>query len=116
MGVIELCGRAPTIQRERFARKHKGQYVAWILTDKFGQLLVCSQKLDRIQAYVNQQAPTPHDKVHVSGLYESLSSHGKITGGFYKNRWKLLCCPIEETACLLDEQLAKAAKRVLLTD
>lgn len=116
MTVIELRDRVPTIHKERNARKHDGQNVAWILTDKYGQMLVCAQKIARIQSFVNEHALSKHDRVHLSGLYESLASNGRITGGYYKNRWKLQCCPVEEAVKVLEKQRVGVEKALLLTD
>ena len=118
MPVTELHRDEPIgpIRKEWKARKHEGRHVAWLLTDKYGQLLVCAQKLARIRAYLNERAEGPCDRVHVSGLYQSLSSHGKNTGGYYKNRWKLTYCPVEEASHVLDQRRSGVDKAILITD
>ena len=56
--------RITSLKRERNARRHAGQPVMWFLLDKFGQYLVCSQKLSCVQQYVNAHAEGPWDRVH----------------------------------------------------
>ena len=108
--------RITSLKRERNARRHAGQPVMWFLLDKFGQYLVCSQKLSCVQQYVNAHAEGPWDRVHMSGLYESVHSSGGRTGGFYKNRWKLVVCPIEDAAAMLEEKRRGVERTILLAE
>ena len=92
-----------TIHKERHARRRNGELVQWFVTDKYGQLLLSSGKLSALQAYINANATHRHEHVHLGGLYQSMSRNDSRTGGYYQNRWKVCCAPLEDAVQVFEK-------------
>ena len=97
--VIRPDERIRAIKKERHARRYAGDHVQWFIADKHGRLLLSSGKLSALQAYTNAHlAREKHDRVNISGLYESMGRSDPRTGGYYKNRWKVSRALLEDAA------------------
>ena len=70
------------LSRERHTRKHDGRHIAWFVSDKYGQVLVISQKLGPVRDWINARASAPHERVNISSLYETatISKDSQRTG------------------------------------
>jgi hypothetical protein len=86
------------LSRERHTRKHDGRHIAWFVSDKYGQMLVISQKLGPVRDWINARASAPHERVNISSLYETatISKDSQRTGGFTKGRWAVMAVPIQD--------------------
>ena len=113
VAVIKSHERIRAICKEPHARRHGGQLVQWFITDKYGRLLLSSGKLSALQAYMNAHATSPHERVHLGGLYGSMSRSDSRTGGYYQNRWKVSWVPLEDAAHVL-EKMRSDFERVVL--
>lgn len=110
---IKQNERLLAIRREPYSRKHNGQLVQWIVADKYGQLLLSSGKLSAVQSYINAHVEAPHDRVHLSGLFESMERTKGRTGGWYLNRWMVSTAPLDDAARVL-EKMRPEYERVVL--
>ena len=95
--------RVVAISREPYARKHQGEAVQWFIEDKHGQLLLSGGKLSHLQSYINAHVEAPHDKVHLSGLYETMRRTDGRTGGWYQRRWMVSTAPIDDAATVMEK-------------
>jgi hypothetical protein len=106
--------RVVDIRRERYSRKHNGDVVQWFVEDKHGKILLSSGKLSALQHYINaQHVEALHDRVHLSGLFETMMRTEGRTGGWYLNRWLVSTTPITDAAAVL-EKLRRDYQRVVM--
>jgi hypothetical protein len=110
---INAKERVVDIRRERYSRKHNGHVVQWFVADKHGTLLLSSGKLSALQHYINAHVEAPHDRVHLSGLFETMERTEGRTGGWYLNRWLVSTTPITDAAAVL-EKLRRDYQRVVM--
>ena len=82
------------VQREWHTRT-KGVY---IVVDRHGKFILCSQRLPLIAGFVNGMANDCSDKVSVSGLHQIVGTTQNRVCGWTKNRWKLQFCKLEDCA------------------
>ena len=111
--VITPQERIIAIQREPYSRKHNGELVQWFVADKHGKVLLSGGKLSALQNYINAHTEAPHDRVHLSGLFESMERMGGRTGGWYLNRWMVSTTPLSDAAAVL-EKLRSEYERVVM--
>jgi hypothetical protein len=62
-----------------------------------------SQKLAPVQRWINERAQAPHDRVHISTMYEAatITKNSQRTGGFTKGRWAVTAVPLERAGAKL---------------
>ena len=111
--VIKPEERIVMIRREPYSRKHNGELVQWFVADKYGRVLLSGGKLSALQNYINSHVETHHDKVHLSGLYESMERTDGRTGGWYLNRWMVSTTPLNDAPAVL-EKLRPEYERVVM--
>jgi hypothetical protein len=112
--VIRPNEKLVRVEKEPHARKHAGKLVAWFVTDKHNQVMLCSGKLSKLQAYINAHMEAKHDRVHLSGLYETMGRQGGRTGGWYLNRWSVTHVPLEDAASVFEKLRPVYERSVLI--
>ena len=96
--------RLVAIGKEPHARRRHGKLVQWFVTDKYCQILLSSGKLSSLQTYINAHlVEERHDRVNMSGMYESMGRSDARTGGYYQHRWKVSCTPIEDATHVFEK-------------
>jgi hypothetical protein len=102
--VIGENERLLSLARDRHQRTHNGEYVAWLVADRFNQLpLLCSGKLSAVQSYINERAHAAHDRVHLSGLYSSVDRRDSRTGGLYHGRFSVEAVRLQDAAAFTEK-------------
>ena len=65
---------------------------AYIITDKLGQYLIMSQKLNLLCKLINNQllnAESQYDRVSTTALYDVADNKNNRLGGWTKGRWRV---------------------------
>jgi hypothetical protein len=95
--IIRPNERLISIRKERNSRRHAGVNVCYFILDKHHQYMLVTQKLHSAKAFIDHHlASDPSDRVSVSGLYNCLDTCEGRNSGFHKNRWRVVCAPLED--------------------
>ena len=90
----------PTDSLVRIHREYKTRKAgAYLAFDKYGHMIIVTQKLPELAAFLNSFAKDNSDRVSVPALHAVVGKgEGHRTCGFTKHRWKVAFCPLESAA------------------
>ena len=80
------------VEREWHTRKEG----AYIVADRYGKLILVSQRLPLIAAFLNAMASDGAERVSVPALHQIVGKTHNRVCGYTKNRWKLSLCKLED--------------------
>ena len=79
-----------SIRPDYHTRRQNGKQLAYVVEDKWRQVVILSQKLSLICEHINQLVEDKPDQVSTTGLYQICAvTDGSRTGSFSKHRWKV---------------------------
>lgn len=92
------------LTREKDARSY-----GYVIRDRFGTVVVCTQKLPLAAAYINSMEGGACDKIAVASLYEAAA-----LGRLVHRRWTVTRVPLEGAVKAFEAERGAAAKSVVL--
>ena len=93
------------LTREKDARSY-----GYVIRDRFGTVVVCTQKLPLAAAYINSmKGGALYDKIAVASLYEAAA-----LGRLVHRRWTVTRVPLEGAVKAFEAERGAAAKSVVL--
>ena len=90
--------RLAGVRKERHTRKRDGKANCYVILDRFGKLLLLTQKLPVASSFINSTLVDPQEpwtKVTTNGLWEIIDKRGGRVGGWHKGRFRVMSVELD---------------------
>ena len=95
--------RLAGVSKEWHTRKRNGKVSCYVILDRFGKLLLMTQKLPVASSFINSTLVDPQEpwtKVTTNGLWEIIDQTGGRVGGWHKGRFRVMSVKLDDaTSC-----------------
>ena len=95
--------RLSAVRKEWHTRKRGGKDNCYVIVDRFGKLLLLTQKLPVASSFINSHLISPNEpctKVTTNGLWEIIDQTGGRVGGWHKGRFRVMSVTLDQaTSC-----------------
>jgi hypothetical protein len=95
--------RLAGVRKEWHTRRRDGKVSCYVILDRFGKLLLLTQKLPVASSFINRTLVDPKEpwtKVTTNGLWEIIDQTGGRVGGWHKGRFRVMSVELDKaTKC-----------------
>ena len=95
--------RLAGVRKEWHTRKRAGKDSCYVIVDRFGKLLLLTQKLPVASSFINSHLISPNEpwtKVTTNGLWEIINQKGGRVDGWHKGRFRVMSVELDKaTSC-----------------
>lgn len=95
--------RLAGVRKEKHTRMRDGRASCYVILDRYGKVLVLTQKLPVASSFINSTLVNPSEqwsRVTTNGLWEIINQTGGRVGGWHKGRFRVMAVELDKaTSC-----------------
>ena len=115
--VLAPSERLAGIRKEKYTKPHGGKAIAYIISDRLGELEFLGQKLERLCSAINQHVGDEQwARVSVNGLWESIDRTTGRTGPWCKGRWRVTSVELERACEEYERERTRHIQSMIVAD
>ena len=113
--VLSPSEKLASIQKEKYTKPRDGRDIAYVVSDRLGQLEFLGQKLPLLAEAINKEVgQEAWARVSVTALWESADRKGVRAGPWCKGRWRVQCFELERAVEAYEKERSAHLRSVIV--